>query len=131
MINITLKYFKKNTCKKVHNFSSLSNMVLISISIFAPKLLNNLGVTHIVANMSQTLATMSTDCPILSSISCEVKNSLKLQIVVNIIWKIMKSSWSISSRIFSLLEVEIKPSLLEEEPFEELEKDIFQVLKWK
>jgi hypothetical protein len=36
-----------------------------------------------------------------------------------------------SSRIFSLLEAEIKPPLLEEEPFEELEKDIFQVLKKK
>ncbi len=59
--------------------------LLNSYDVKFVKLLYNLGVTHIVANMSQTLATMFTDCPIPSSISCEVKNSLKLQIVANTI----------------------------------------------
>jgi hypothetical protein len=54
--------------------------LLNSYDVKFVKLLYNLGVTHIVPNMSQTLATMSTDCPIPSSISHEVKNPLKLQI---------------------------------------------------
>jgi hypothetical protein len=46
----------------------------------------------------------------------------------------MISSWSISSNIFLKLKDEIKSSLFEEEPYEELEEDIYQVLnenKWK
>jgi hypothetical protein len=46
----------------------------------------------------------------------------------------MISSWSISSNIFLTLEDEIKSSLFEKEPYEELEEDIYQILnenKWK
>ncbi len=56
------------------------------------KLLKNLGVIHIVANTSQTPIVGSIDCQIPSSISCGVKNSLELQDVANIIWKITRSS---------------------------------------
>jgi hypothetical protein len=59
--------------------------LLNSYDVKFVKLLYNLGVTHIVANMSQTLTTMSMHCPIPSSISHEVKNSLKLQIIANMI----------------------------------------------
>jgi hypothetical protein len=41
----------------------------------------------------------------------------------------MKSSSSISFRTSSSLKVEIKPLLLEVEPIEKLEEDIFQVFK--
>jgi hypothetical protein len=41
----------------------------------------------------------------------------------------MKSSWPISCRISSSLEIKVKASLLEEEPFEKLEENISQVFK--
>ncbi len=56
------------------------------------KLLKNLGGIHIVANTSQIPIVGSIDCPIPSSISCGVKNTLEFQDVVNITWKIMRSS---------------------------------------
>jgi hypothetical protein len=40
----------------------------------------------------------------------------------------MIPSWSISSNIFLTLEDEIKSSLFEKEPYEELEEDIYQIL---
>jgi len=61
------------------------------------------------------------------------EKSLELQAIA-IIWKIMIPSWSISSNIFLTLEDEIKSSLFEKEPYEELEEDIYQILnenKWK
>ncbi len=46
----------------------------------------------------------------------------------------MISSWSISSNTFLTFEDEIKSSLFGEEPYEELEEAIYQILnenKWK
>jgi hypothetical protein len=40
----------------------------------------------------------------------------------------MIPSWSISSNIFLTFEDEIKSSLFKEEPYEELEEDIYQIL---
>jgi len=45
------------------------------------KILNNLGVVHIVTNMFQTPTIGSIDCPIHSFILREMKNSLELQVV--------------------------------------------------
>jgi hypothetical protein len=47
------------------------------------------------------------DCPIPSSISCDVKKLWELQAII-IQWKITISSSSISSNISSSLEVEVK-----------------------
>lgn len=72
------------------------------------KLLNNLGVVHIVTNMFQTPTMGSMDCPIHSFILCEMKNSLELQVAEDIIWKTMRSSLPISSKISSSLKLEVK-----------------------
>jgi hypothetical protein len=64
-------------------------------------------------------------------ISCKVKISLELQATANTFEK----SWNHLDP-YPLgpplhFKVEIKPLLLEVEPFEKLEEDIFQVFKWK
>jgi hypothetical protein len=56
--------------------SNFSNIIF-----FKP--LNNLYVAHIVANMFQTATIRSMDCPIPSSISCEVNNSYELQAIID------------------------------------------------
>lgn len=99
-----------------------------SYNEFFFKILNNLCVVHIVANMFQTPIVGSMDCPIHSFILGEMKNSLELQVVDDIIWKTMRSSLPISSKISSSFKVEVKLSLFEKKPFEELEVNIFQVL---
>ncbi len=95
------------------------------------KLLNNLGVVHIVTNMFQTPTMGSMDCPIHPFILCEMKNWLELQVAKDIIWETMRSSLLISSKISTSLKIEVKLSLLEKKPFEELEGNIFQVFEWK
>ncbi len=87
---------------------------------FFKKLLNNLGVVHIVINIFQTPTMGSMDCPVHSFILHEMKNSLELQVVGDIIWKTMRSSLTISSKISSSLKVKVKLSLFEKKPFEEL-----------
>ncbi len=71
------------------------------------------------------------DCPIHSFILCEMKNSLELQVAEDIIWKTMRSSLPISSKISSSLKLEVKLWLFEKKSFEELERNIFQVFEWK
>jgi hypothetical protein len=58
-----------------------------------------------------------------------MKNSLELHVVDDIIWKTMRSFLPISSKISSSLKVEVKLSLFEEKPFEELEGNISQVFE--
>jgi len=69
--------------------------------------LKRCNVVHITVKMSRTPILASMDCPAPSSISCDVKKLWESQ-AITIQWPITISSSSISSNIFSSLEVEVK-----------------------
>ncbi len=91
--------------------ANLSNSSIVKLV----KVLNMVGVAHIVIGTSQTPTLGFTNWLAFSSISCERKSSWEKLLLPPIIWKIARSSSSISSKISSSLEVEVKLSLLEEE----------------
>ncbi len=90
------------------NLSNSANVKLI-------KVLNNCAcVVHIVPKTSWTPIVELTYRPFPSSISCELNKSLVVEAIVAINWKMIKSSWSMFSKISSSLEDEVKSSLFEE-----------------
>ncbi len=91
--------------------ANLSNSSIVKLV----KVLNMVGVAHIVIGTSQTPTLGFTNWLVFSSISCERKNSLEKLSLPSIIWNIARSSSSISSTISPSLELEVKLSLLQEE----------------
>ncbi len=101
------------------NLSNSSNVIFV-------KVLNNVSVAHIVPKTFKTPIVGFTYWPPLFPSHVNWTSHWCWKPSLPIIWKITRSSWSMSFKISSSLEDEVESSL-----FEKLEKDISQSLKWK